>query len=205
VTLTTTADATNMVGLRQQFEAARAEIVPAYTDFVACLVVTVLKRHHAIAVRRGADGLSFTQPSDDQYHIGIAVNTSDGLLVPVIQDVGRKSLMHVARESKAFAERARAGRLTTAEMQGGIFTITNLGAFGIDAFTPIINYPEVAILGLGAIRLEPVVMPDQRVVPRQRMTLSLTFDHAAMDGAPAAAFLRDVASAIENVAAHLIC
>jgi pyruvate dehydrogenase E2 component (dihydrolipoamide acetyltransferase) len=89
-------------------------------------------------------------------------------------------------------------------MQGAVFTITNLGAFGIDAFTPVINLPETAILGLGAIRREPVVAEDGRIEVRQIMTLSLTFDHRVIDGAPAARFLQTLVNAIANPAARLI-
>ena len=89
-------------------------------------------------------------------------------------------------------------------MQGAVFTITNLGAFGIDAFTPVINLPETAILGLGAIRQEPVISNDGRIEVRQMMTLSLTFDHRVIDGAPAAKFLQSLVIAIGNPAARLI-
>jgi pyruvate dehydrogenase E2 component (dihydrolipoamide acetyltransferase) len=89
-------------------------------------------------------------------------------------------------------------------MQGGVFTITNLGAYGIDAFTPVINSPESAILGLGAIRLEPTLSPDGQVVPRHLWTLSLTFDHRVMDGAPAAKFLQELTKAIANPSAWLL-
>ncbi|HUQ70775.1 MAG TPA: dihydrolipoamide acetyltransferase family protein [Planctomycetaceae bacterium] len=204
VTLTTVADATSLVALRDQFKSAQALVVPAYTDLVACLAARVLKRHPAMAVRWQSDYQSLIPISGDQFHIGIAVDTADGLLVPIVRDVLRKPLLQVAQESKTLVDRARTSRLTTAEMQEGVLTITNLGAYGIDAFTPIINAPEIAVLGLGAIRREPVVLPDDRIVPRQRMTLSLTFDHAAVDGAPAAAFLKDIAGAIENAAAHLL-
>ncbi len=204
VTLTTITDATNLVALREQFRSASEETVPSYTDVVACLVGVVLTKHPQVAVRWGDDRRSLLSPTDDQFDIGIAVDTPDGLLVPVVRDVIHKSLLDVAQESTMLIERARSGRLTAAEMQGGLFTITNLGALSIDAFTPIINSPEIAILGLGAIRREPVVMPDDRILPRDRMTLSLTFDHAAIDGAPAAAFLRDVSAAIENPAARLL-
>ena len=89
-------------------------------------------------------------------------------------------------------------------MQGSVFTITNLGAFGIDAFTPIINFPETAILGLGSIRREPVVLDDGSIVSRHQLTLSLTFDHRVLDGAPAARFLQDIATAIVNPSAALL-
>ena len=204
VTLTTVADATNLVALREQFKAAGARVIPSYTDIVACVVALAMKRHPQIAVRWDRDHHSLIPIADDAFHIGIAVDTPEGLLVPVVRDVARKSLLAVAQESTEVIALARGGRLSSEAMQGGAMTITNLGAWGIDAFTPIINEPEIAILGLGAIRRELVVLPEDRTVPRQRITLSLTFDHAAIDGVPAAAFLRDVAGAIENAAAHLL-
>jgi pyruvate dehydrogenase E2 component (dihydrolipoamide acetyltransferase) len=204
VTLTTTLDATNLVALREQFRAARARIVPAYTDIVACVVARVLTRHAHIAARRQGEHRTSAQPAADAFAIGIAVHTEEGLLAPVLRAVGRRPLLEVAEQSQALIERARAGTLTAAEMQGSVFTITNLGAYGIDAFTPVINYPELAILGLGAIRREAVVLADDRMVPRERMTLSLTFDHTALDGVPAAAFLRDVAAALTTPAAALL-
>lgn len=204
VTVTSRADATHLNALRSQFKAAEATVTPSFNDIVCCLVAKVLRRHPRMAARwdDGRRGLIPMLP--DQIGIGIAVDTSEGLLVPVVKDVAGKSLMEVARESRRLIELARLGRLSASEMSGGVFTITNLGGFGIDAFTPVINPPEVAILGLGLIRREPVVLDQDRVVARDRITLSLTFDHAAVDGAPAAAFLRDVAAAIENPAASLL-
>ena len=204
VTLTTTIDATNLVALRTQFKST-STVVPAYTDIVACLVATVLPQHRPLAARWEEDQQALRQPTADDLNIGIAVDTPNGLMVPVIRDVSRKSLPQVTQESKTLIEGARAGQLVAAQMQDGCFTITNLGAFGIDGFTPVINYPEVAILGLGAIRREPIALPDDTIAVRDRLTLSLTFDHAALDGAAAAAFLRDLSTTLENPAAYLLC
>jgi pyruvate dehydrogenase E2 component (dihydrolipoamide acetyltransferase) len=128
------------------------------------------------------------------YHIGVAVDTERGLLVPVIRDVDKKSVAELARELAEVAERARQGK---AEMQGGSFTITNLGGIGGTGFTPIVNYPEVAILGLSRSRLEPVVR-DGQVVPRLLLPLSLSYDHRVIDGAAAARFTRRLAEMLEN-------
>ncbi len=204
VTLTTTADVTNLVGLRQQFKSGATSVVPAYTDVVASLTARVLRRHPQLAVRWDDGHNALRAVPDCDFHIGIAVDTTAGLLVPVVRDVLRKSLVAIAEESRALAERARAGRLTAAEMQSAVLTVSNLGGYGIDAFTPVINYPEISILGLGAVRREPVVGQHDQIVIRERMVLSLTFDHAAVDGAPAAAFLADVAAALANPAAHLL-
>jgi pyruvate dehydrogenase E2 component (dihydrolipoamide acetyltransferase) len=134
----------------------------------------------------------------------MAVDTEDGLLVPVIRNVAGLTLSELATQSQRLSERARAGTLAQADMQGGVFTITNLGALGIDVFTPVINLPEVAILGLGAIRREPFVLDDGQIVARQQISLNLTFDHRIVDGAPAARFLQTLVRAVTNTTAWLL-
>jgi pyruvate dehydrogenase E2 component (dihydrolipoamide acetyltransferase) len=121
------------------------------------------------------------------YAVGIAVDTERGLVVPVIRDADRKSIRDLAAEVAGLAEKARAGKLGIDEMRGGTFTITNLGGIGGTAFTPIVNYPEVAILGLSRSSLQPVVR-DGAVVPRLMMPLSLTYDHRVIDGADGCRF-----------------
>ena len=143
-------------------------------------------------------------PADDEIHIGLAVDTPEGLIVPVLRNVLNESLLSLAAESSRIIRKARDGRLSGADMQDAVFTITNLGSFGIEAFTPVINLPETAILGLGAIRKQAVVTSDDRIEVRSLMTLSLTFDHRAIDGAPAAKFLQSVVAATENPAARLL-
>jgi pyruvate dehydrogenase E2 component (dihydrolipoamide acetyltransferase) len=204
VTLTTTADVTNLVALRQQFRDSGARVVPAYTDIIGSLAARALVRHPRLCVRWDEEHRGLLPIDPDAIHVGIAVDTAGGLLVPVVRDILRKSLVAVAEESRRLAERARSAGLTAAEMQSAVLTVSNLGGYGIDAFTPVINLPEVAILGLGAVRREPVVLDDDRIVVRERMTLSLTFDHAAVDGAPAAAFLQDLSSMLGQPAAHLL-
>ncbi len=198
VTLTTIADATELVALRERFKAVRGVVVPSYVDLVSCLVARVLIQHPDLAMRWDTERRSLARPAADAIDIGIAVDTSEGLLVPVVRDVARRTPIDVAVASARLIDKARSGGLPAAAMSGGVFTITNLGTYRVDAFTPVINPPEVAILGLGMIRREPVVMPDGWIAPRHRMTLSLTFDHAALDGAPAASFLRAVALAMEG-------
>ena len=204
VTLTTTVDATHFVSLREQYKSHASGVVPAYTDLAACLTARVLRTHPAFCVRWTPEHDALVPVAEDSIDIGIAVDTRDGLVVPVLRDVARAPLLDVARVSDELIDRARDGRLKADEMHGGVLTITNLGAYGIEAFTPVINDPEVAILGMGAIRREPVVLADDRIVPQDRITLSLTFDHAAVDGAPAAAFLRDVAAAFAAPAVLLM-
>jgi pyruvate dehydrogenase E2 component (dihydrolipoamide acetyltransferase) len=128
------------------------------------------------------------------YHVGVAVDTRGGLLVPVIRDVDKKSIEALAKELTEAAEKARQGK---ADMTGGTFTITNLGGIGGTGFTPIVNYPEVAILGMSRSRWEPVVR-DGQVVPRLMLPLSLSYDHRVIDGADAARFTRRLAEMLEN-------
>ena len=129
-------------------------------------------------------------------HIGLAVALDDGLIVPVIRHADQKSLADLARERVRLAERARANPLTTAEVTAGTFTVTNLGAYDIDAFTPIVNPPEAAILGVGRI-VDKVVIYRGKIGQRSMMGLSLSFDHRLVDGAPAAAFLQNVKQLLE--------
>lgn len=121
------------------------------------------------------------------YHIGIAVDTERGLVVPVIRDADKKSIRELAKEMSDLAEKARSGKLALDEMRGGTFTISNLGGIGGTAFSPIVNYPEVAILGLSRSSLEPVVH-DGAIVPRLMLPLSFTYDHRVIDGADGARF-----------------
>ena len=196
VTLTTTADATQLVALRNQFRnspEAFDGLVPSYTDLIAKIVATALQQHPALNSRWTDDGIVTLTA----VHLGIAVDTDDGLLVPVLRDVESLSLRTVSRGTKQLVRRARDRSLTAEELQGGTFTITNLGGYGIDAFTPVINFPECAILGIGAIGKRPAVI-DDAIVPRETVTLSLTFDHRIIDGAPAAKFLQAVRQRLEN-------
>ena len=203
VTLTTKADATNLVNLREQFKTTGCSSpIPGYQDIIMKLVAGTLVRHPLLAGRWDEDAIVL--PAENEVHIGMAVDTDDGLLVPVLHNAAQLSLIELAAKSRQLVGQARAGKLAAADMQGSVFTITNLGAFGIDAFTPIINVPETAILGLGAIRREPVALDDGGIVSRHQLTLSLTFDHRILDGAPAARFLQDIATAIANPSAALL-
>jgi pyruvate dehydrogenase E2 component (dihydrolipoamide acetyltransferase) len=130
-------------------------------------------------------------------HIGMAVDTDNGLLVPVIRDADTKSLAEIAVEVAELAKRARERKLTLDEMRGGTFTVTNLGGIGGTAFTPIINAPEVAILGVSRSRVEPV-WRDGEFVARTILPLSLSYDHRVIDGADAARFTRWLANALEQ-------
>lgn len=130
-------------------------------------------------------------------NIGVAVDTERGLLVPVIRNVDQKNILVLADELTAMAERARNKKVTLEDMQGGSMTITNLGGIGGTSFTPIVNWPEVAILGISRARLEPVYV-ESNFVPRLMLPLSLSYDHRLIDGADGARFIRWVAEAIEQ-------
>ena len=131
-----------------------------------------------------------------EINIALAVDTDRGLLAPVVRGVEALSLAEIAAATASIIERARNAQITPDELHGSTFTITNLGMFGIDAFTPIINTPECAILGVGRIKPTPWVVGDCIGI-RQAMWLSLTFDHRLVDGGPAARFLQTIARAIE--------
>jgi pyruvate dehydrogenase E2 component (dihydrolipoamide acetyltransferase) len=201
VTLTTTVDATNLVGLRKQYKVAAlsGRGLPSITDLFVKLSALTLCDHTLLNSRWADDRIEICE----SVNIGIAVDTEAGLLVPVIRDASRLTLGQIAERSSDLIRRAREGRISLDCLKEGTFTITNLGSFGIEAFTPILNPPECAILGLGRISRLPVMIGDQ-VVGRDRMTLSLTFDHRIVDGAPAARFLQQLGQKIENPGPWLI-
>ncbi len=190
VTLTTEADATELVAFRGQLKesyARRGLPVPSYNDIYLKLTAAALQEHPMLNASWRDDGLILHR----DVHIGFAVESEQGLLAPVLRDAAAKSLRRIAEETASLIEGARQGRLGNEAMQGGTFTITNLGMYGVDAFTPIINLPQAAILGIGRIVCKPAVH-EGAVVPRQMVALSLTFDHRVVDGAPAARFLNTV-------------
>ena len=125
-------------------------------------------------------------------HVAVAVQTDDGLVAPVVRSPAERTVDEIAEEIARLGVRATAKELAAADFEGGTFTVTNLGRWGIDGFTPIINLPQVAILGVGAVRTGPAFDRDGSVIAETRVVLSLTFDHAFVDGAPAAAFLQRV-------------
>jgi pyruvate dehydrogenase E2 component (dihydrolipoamide acetyltransferase) len=199
VTLTTEADGTELTRLREQLRndpTASALPLPSFTDLFVKLTAQALGEHPALNARLEGD----TIVESAAMHIGVAVDTERGLLVPVVRDAQAKGLRQIAEETAALLERARAGRLSAEEMRDGTFTITNLGMYAIDAFTPILNLPECAILGLGRIAPRVVVVDEksERTAIRQMMHLSLTFDHRVVDGAPAARFLQRIKQLVEQ-------
>ncbi len=195
VTLTTEADATNLVAARQQLNAemaAQNEKI-SYNALLMRLVALALAEHPNLNAQLTETGLQ-TMPG---INLGLAVDTPRGLLVPVVREVPAKSLRQINQEINSLAERATQSRSLPDELSGGTFTITNLGAYEIDAFTPLINPPECAILGVGRIASKPVGLNGQ-IILREMMALSLSFDHRLVDGAPAAKFLQRVKQLIER-------
>ena len=133
----------------------------------------------------------------DYINIGLAIDTDRGLLVPVLKNVDKMSLLQISDELAAMAQRARLRKITIEELQGGCFTISNLGGIGGTSFTPIINWPEVAILGVSRTLTEPVYI-DGQFMPRPMLPLSLSYDHRVIDGADAARFVRWICEALQR-------
>ena len=192
VTLTTEVDATNLVSARQQLIAETGQKVSFNTFFLLAAARALQEQPH-VNVCLTSSGLVNLH----EINIGIAVDTERGLLVPVVKNVDTKPALVLDTEINELAQRALSGKSLPDELTGGPFTITNLGAFGIDAFTPIINPPEAAVLGIGRISPRPFAVGRQLEV-RDTVTLSLSFDHRLLDGAPAARFLQRISALIER-------
>jgi pyruvate dehydrogenase E2 component (dihydrolipoamide acetyltransferase) len=193
VTLTTQADATELVRLRKSLKAELGDAAPAYNDMLAKIATKALTEHPHMNARLEGDEIV----TEAGVHIGIAVDTERGLLVAVVRDAQGQSLRQFADASREVIARVQAGAASPDDLRGSTFTITNLGVYEIDVFTPIINAPECAILGVGRIAQQPV-MVKKKVRARHMMALSLTFDHRLVDGAPAARFLQRIKHLIEQ-------
>ncbi|HEX9780217.1 MAG TPA: 2-oxo acid dehydrogenase subunit E2 [bacterium] len=165
------------------------------TPFLIKAAVTALKAHPVF--NTSLDEAAEALVVKSYYHLGIAVDTDAGLIVPVIRDADKKSLFELSKELDALAEKARQRKLSAEELQGGTFTISNQGGIGGAHFTPIINRPEVAILGVGRGGAVPVVR-DGKVQPRTLLPLAVSYDHRVIDGASAARFIRTLAEALEG-------
>lgn len=190
VTLVTEADVTELVVQR---EALKPQHPISYTDLILKAAALGLKEHPRLNATASEDQFQVQRA----INVGVAVALEDGLQVPVVRDVDQKTLPEIARATAALAEKARAGQLAAEDMADATFTVTNLGGYDVDAFTPIINPPQVAILGVGRIIEKPAIHKGE-IAKRAMMALSLTFDHRIVDGAPAAAFLKAVKGRLEN-------
>jgi len=186
VTLTTKVDAEPLIAYRARLkETSSGGIVPGYNDILISLSAQVLREQPELNACWHGDGIH----RYDEVHIATAVDTDAGLLAPVVRDADQLTAVQIAEQTRELIERGRAGRLTQKHLEGGTFTVSNLGMFGIDAFTPILSLTQAGILGVGRIVEEPVVR-DGQVVAGHTLTLSLTFDHRVIDGAPAARWLQ---------------
>ena len=197
VTQNDTADITDMDALRKALKAAAMEqgarLTPLAFMIKAC--VNVLKQFPAFNGSLHADGESMV--FKNYYHIGFAADTPNGLVVPVIKNADQKNLFEIAKEMGDLSEKARAGKLGAKDMQGGTFTISSLGSIGGTFFTPIINAPEVAILGVARSKMEPV-WDGEKFIPRNILPLSLSYDHRVIDGANAVRFTTALAKELED-------
>jgi pyruvate dehydrogenase E2 component (dihydrolipoamide acetyltransferase) len=164
-----------------------------YTDLVIRAAAKALEKHPLMNSVFGEREITLK----GAINVGMAVAVDDGLLVPVVHHANLRGMREIVMETGRLAAAAREGRLTVDDLQGGTFTVTALGMYGVDSFTPIINAPQVGILGVNRIR-DDVAWDGNTPIRQQRMTLSLTWDHRALDGAPAAAFLGAVRDLLES-------
>ncbi|MDE3100097.1 MAG: 2-oxo acid dehydrogenase subunit E2 [Verrucomicrobiota bacterium] len=191
------ADFTRLNGLRKKHAAAGrgSGVKLTLTPLVIKAVVETLKKHPAF--NSSLDEAANEIVTREYFHIGVAVDTEQGLMAPVIRDADKKSLPDLAAELESLAQKARDRKIAAEEMRGGTFTISNQGAIGSGHFTPIVNTPEAAILGLGRGALKPVVR-DGKIEARLMTPLALSYDHRVIDGAAAARFMVDLVNALEN-------
>ncbi|MGN7469088.1 dihydrolipoamide acetyltransferase family protein [Brevibacillus sp. SAFN-007a] len=196
LTITMQADITELLQLKEKLSSEmerRYQLKLSVTDWIARAVVLSLLRHKQMNSAYVGDRIELYE----EVHLGIAVALEKGLVVPVIRQAEHKTLAELSSELKSVSARAKQNQLAPEEMKGSTFTITNLGSYGVDTFTPVLNPPEAGILGVGAAKDTPVFVGDE-LKRRTLLPLSLTFDHRVLDGAPAAAFLATVRSYLEE-------
>jgi pyruvate dehydrogenase E2 component (dihydrolipoamide acetyltransferase) len=183
------ADMTRAVALRERLRDEKVTV----TDVLTKLAAIALLRHREVNAHFADDEIRIFPSAN----VGLAVATERGLVVPVIRDCERKSLVQIAADRGALVSRAREAKLTAEDLEGGTFTISNLGMYGVEQFIAVLNPPQVAILAVGAIEERPVAESGELVV-RPLMSMTLTCDHRAVDGAKAAEFLREVKTLLEE-------
>jgi pyruvate dehydrogenase E2 component (dihydrolipoamide acetyltransferase) len=183
---------------KAEIEAKGGKLTP--TVFALKAAATALKAYPGFNASLDTEAGEIVLKS--YFHIGVAVNTPDGLIVPVVRDVDRKSIVELSIELKELIEKTRARKTSLEELQGGTFSITNVGNMGGGHFVPIINYPQVAILGMGAAAMQPAVTGNEKdgyqIVPRLLMPLVLCIDHRVLDGADAIPFMRKIVELLED-------
>jgi len=197
VTLVTEADATDLVRLRERLKVEKIaawKFAPGYNDLLAKIVVRALGEFPYMNARLSEDDASIETLAE--VNLGLAVDTERGLVVPVVKGANKMDLPTFGVRFRQLVEDISLGRISPEDLSGGTFTITNLGNFDVDAFTPVINIPELAILGVGRIQ-DKVVPFEGEIKVRKMITLSLAFDHRLVDGAPAARFLQRIKEYVE--------
>jgi pyruvate dehydrogenase E2 component (dihydrolipoamide acetyltransferase) len=191
--LTADYDVTNLISVRQQMIEITGVKV-SLNDFIIRGIALALRHHPAVNASWGDDAIT----QHGEVHVGVAVATPEGLITPVIRNADQKSVADIATEVRALADKARNRRLKPDEYQGSTFTISNLGAWGIEHFTAIINPPNAAILAIGAAEARPVVDANRQIVVRDRMSVTMSCDHRIVDGALGADFLKTLRQYIEQ-------
>jgi pyruvate dehydrogenase E2 component (dihydrolipoamide acetyltransferase) len=191
--LTAEFDVGRVAEARSAMAAMGDEFKASFNDIILKAVATALAHHREVNAHWLGDRIRYF----NRIHLGMAVATDDGLIVPVIFDADQKSLREIAREARDLAKRARERKLTPEQYTGATFSVSNLGMFGIDQFTAIINPPEAGILAIGAIEEKPVVA-DGEITTRQRLRVTMSCDHRVIDGAIGARFLQTLRRMIEN-------
>jgi pyruvate dehydrogenase E2 component (dihydrolipoamide acetyltransferase) len=191
------ADLTTVLELRKKYVAAyeKQGARLTVTSFVLKAVIAALKKHPIF--NSSLDEVAEEIVYKEYYHIGIAVDTDAGLIVPVLRDVDKKSLVQISKDLEELAKKARDRKISPDELKGGTFTISNQGGIGGAHFTPIVNKPEVAILGLGKGAMKPVVKKD-KIEPRMMLPIGISYDHRVIDGGVAARFTVDLLESLEN-------
>jgi pyruvate dehydrogenase E2 component (dihydrolipoamide acetyltransferase) len=190
--LTADYDVTNLLSLREQLNEIEG-IKTSVNDFIVRAAALALRHHPNVNASWGDEAIT----QHGEIHIGIAVSTPEGLITPVVRNADEKSITDISNEVRALADKAKNRKLTPNDYQGSTFTISNLGAWGIEQFTAIINPPNVAILAIGAATPQPVVI-DGQVVIRDRMKVTMSCDHRVVDGALGAEYLRTLRSYLEQ-------
>ncbi|SET08349.1 pyruvate dehydrogenase E2 component (dihydrolipoamide acetyltransferase) [Natronincola peptidivorans] len=194
VTITTEVNVDKTIALRSKLNEKNTEVRLSYTDILVKMIATALRNIPMMNTSIEEDHIII----HDKINIGVAVALEEGLIVPVVKDADRKGFKAISKEVKDLAARAKENNLLGDELTGGTFTISNLGNYDVDAFTPIINLPESAILGVGRIVKKPIVNENDEIVPASMMTLSLSFDHRIADGALAAELLKMIKGYLED-------
>jgi len=191
--LTADYDVTNLVSVRQQLIEMTGSKV-SLNDFLIRAIALALRHHPNVNASWGDDAIT----QHGEVHIGVAVTTQDGLITPVIRNADQKSVSAIAAEVRALADKAKNRRLKPDEYQHSTFTISNLGAWGIEEFTAIINPPNAAILAIGTAEARPVVDANRQIVVRDRMKITMSCDHRVIDGANGAEFLKTLRQYVEQ-------